>query len=75
MRALWAALTKRRGRGPARRSRGGIALLVVLTTVLVLTILVSELSYTSTVRLMVAAHSWIAPRRSGSPGAGSTCTG
>ena len=57
MRALWAALTKRRGRGPARRSRGGIALLVVLTTVLVLTILVSELSYTSTVRLMVAAHS------------------
>lgn len=59
LRRFWEALTRPRalGRGGrARRSRGGIALLVVITTMLVLTIVVSELSYGSTVRLLVASH-------------------
>lgn len=71
MRRLWNALTRPRslGRRPgrARRSRGGIALLVVVTTLLVLTVIISELSYAATVRVMVAYHqrdrvaaSWLA---------------
>lgn len=70
LRQLWTALTRprslRRGRG-TRKSRGGIALLVVITTMLVLTVVVTELSYGSTVRLLVASHnrdraqaSWLA---------------
>lgn len=45
-----------RGRVRARRSRGGVALLVVVTTMLVLTIVVTDLSYGSTVRLLVVSH-------------------
>lgn len=57
--SLWRALTRPRslrGQAHSRRSRGGIALLVVVTTMLILTLLVTELSYGSTVRLMVATH-------------------
>lgn len=56
---VWVALTRPRslrGAARARRSRGGIALLVVITTMLVLAVIVSELSYGSTVRLLVATH-------------------
>lgn len=56
---FWRALLRPRRLGRSarsRRSRGGIALLVVITTMLVLTIVVSELSYGSTVRLLVVSH-------------------
>ena len=57
--ALWRALTVPRslsGATRTRASRGGIALLVVVTTMLILTVLVTELSYGASVRLMVATH-------------------
>jgi len=47
-------LTRRRGRRSNRRS--GIALLVAVTTMLVLSVVVSELAYTSRVRFLVAYH-------------------
>lgn len=57
--ALCEALTRPRslrGATRSRASRGGIALLVVVTTMLILTVLVTELSYGASVRLMVATH-------------------
>ena len=44
----------RRGAGPGRRS--GIALVVVMTTIMIVTVIVTELSYTARVRFMVDAH-------------------
>ena len=46
-------LTKSRGR---RRRRSGIALLVAMSTILVLTVVVTELTYTARVRFVLAAH-------------------
>ena len=43
-------------RGTRRRRRSGIALLVAMSTVLILTVVVSELSYTARVRYLIAAH-------------------
>jgi type II secretory pathway component PulK len=61
--ALWRALTRprslhRAGRltRPARGRRSGVALLLVITTVMLLTILVTELSYGAQVRFMVTTH-------------------
>ena len=47
-------LLKTRGRRRGRRS--GIALLVAMSTVLILTVVVTELSYTARVRYLIAAH-------------------
>lgn len=68
-RRIWSALTRPRSlrradRGPGsglrnrprRRTRSGIALLVVMTTVMVLTVVVTDLAYTSRVRFLVTAH-------------------
>jgi type II secretory pathway component PulK len=60
---VWRELT--RPRGPVRhrfyrvgrRSRGGVALLMAITTILFLTVLVTEISYAATVRMELAAHS------------------
>ena len=46
-------LTRSRGR---RRRRSGIALLVAMSTILVLTVVVTELTYTARVRFVLAAH-------------------
>jgi len=51
----WAALTAARGRR-RRQQRSGVALLLVMTTVAILTVIVTELSYTARVRFLVAAH-------------------
>jgi type II secretory pathway component PulK len=52
---LTRALT--RPRGPVRRNRrSGVALLVVMTTIMILTVVITELSYTARVRFLVAAH-------------------
>lgn len=60
---LWRQLTRSRtlaARGrPFQRSRNqrsGVALLVAITTMLVLTVLVSELSYVARVRFLIAYH-------------------
>ena len=58
---FWRELTRPRqlGRTPLRRARGrrsGVALLVAITTMLVLTVLVSELSYVARVRFLIAYH-------------------
>jgi general secretion pathway protein K len=45
-----------RPRGNRRRRRSGIALLVAVSTILVLTVVVTELSYTARVRYVLAAH-------------------
>lgn len=62
LRRLWWELVRPRGmrshrfyRG-ARRSRSGVALIVVLTTILFMTVLVTELSYAGLVRLQLAAQ-------------------
>lgn len=47
-------LTKNRGRRRGRRS--GIALLVAMTTIMLLTVVVTELSYTARVRYVIAVH-------------------
>ena len=60
----WSELTRPRQLQPARRSRlsrarrrrSGVALLVAITTMLVLSVLVSELSYVARVRMLVAYH-------------------
>ena len=39
-----------------RRRRSGIALLVAMSTILVLTVVVTELTYTARVRYLLAAH-------------------
>ncbi|MFT4979396.1 MAG: type II secretory pathway component PulK [Myxococcota bacterium] len=60
---IWQALTRPRqlprwARRPRRRTnrRSGIALLVAVTTMLVLSIVVSELAYTAQVRFLIAYH-------------------
>lgn len=57
----WRFLTKPRSLRPGRRlprsRRSGVAILVVLATMMILTVVVSELAYTSRVRFLVAAHS------------------
>jgi len=45
-----------RPRGSRRGRRSGIALLVAMSTVLILTVVVTELSYTARVRFLIAAH-------------------
>ena len=47
-------MTKNRGRRRGRRS--GIALLVAMTTIMLLTVVVTELSYTARVRYVIAVH-------------------
>jgi general secretion pathway protein K len=59
---VWAELV--RPRGPTRhrfyrvgrRSRAGVALLMAITTILFMTVIVTEISYAATVRLQLAAH-------------------
>jgi general secretion pathway protein K len=51
----WTALTRARGKR-LRQRRSGVALLLVITTVAILTVIVTELSYTARVRFLVAAH-------------------
>ena len=54
---LWRALTKPRAFGSTRRRRrSGIALLVAISTVLILTVVVTELTYNARVRYLIAAH-------------------
>jgi type II secretory pathway component PulK len=45
-----------RPRGTRRRRRSGIALLVAISTVMVLTVVVTEMSYNARVRFLIAAH-------------------
>lgn len=60
---LWHELT--RPRGPVRhifyrsrrRSRSGVALLIVLTSVMFLTVMVTDIAFNASVRLQLAAHS------------------
>ena len=65
--ALWRALTVPRtwsdlsGRGGLRTAgkrgqRSGVALLVVVTTIMIVTIIVTDLAYTARVRFLVTAH-------------------
>lgn len=61
-RSAWAWLTVPRTLGPrrrlhARRGQRGVAILVVVTSLMVMVIIVSELTYASRVRFLVAAHS------------------
>ena len=60
---LWRVLTRprtlSRSRKPFRRvrnQRSGVALLVAITTMLVLSVLVSELAYVARVRFLIAYH-------------------
>jgi type II secretory pathway component PulK len=62
-RYLWRELTRSRSLSASRRpfqrahnQRSGVALLVAITTMLVLTVLVSELSYVARVRFLIAYH-------------------
>ena len=62
MRWLWRELTRPRGhtthrfyRG-GRGSRGGVALLLVLSNLLLMSVLVSEMTYTASVRVKLAVH-------------------
>jgi general secretion pathway protein K len=52
--ALWTALTKRRG--GRRRRRSGVALLMVVAVLMVMTTLITDVTYQSRVRLLVATH-------------------
>ncbi len=58
LRHCWRELTRPRSLPgfAASRSRRGIAILVVVSSLMVITVLVTELAYTSRVRFMVAAH-------------------
>jgi type II secretory pathway component PulK len=57
LRRLWRALTRPRGRGRGRAgSRSGVAMLVVITTVMIMTVVVTDLAYSSRVRFVVSAH-------------------
>ena len=61
---LWRELTKKRGvslhrwhgAGRTRKSEGGIALLMVVTSLMLMTVLVTELNYAARVRLSMASH-------------------
>ena len=48
--------TLTRSRGTRRGRRSGIALLVAMTTIMLLTVVVTELSYTARVRYVIAVH-------------------
>lgn len=61
LRSLWTALVQPRTLGPkrlvrSRKSERGVAILLVITTMLVMVILVTELTYAARVRLLVASH-------------------
>ncbi len=65
LRWLWSVLTRPRGRQPspwfgaARRSgdkRRGVALLMTITALMVVTVLVADVTYSSRVRLLKASH-------------------
>ncbi|MBN2801362.1 MAG: general secretion pathway protein GspK [Deltaproteobacteria bacterium] len=62
LRAVWWELTRPRGRRThrfyrgARRSRSGVALVMVLTTILFMTVLVTEISYAALVRVQLASQ-------------------
>jgi type II secretory pathway component PulK len=51
---VWRALTKRRG--GRRRRRSGVALLMVVAVLMVMTTLITDVTYQSRVRLLVATH-------------------
>jgi type II secretory pathway component PulK len=54
MTALWHELTRRRG--GRRRRRSGVALLMVVAVLMVMTTLITDVTYQSRVRLLVATH-------------------
>lgn len=60
VRRIWTELTRPRGRrAGARRGRGsraGVAMLLVLATIALLTVLVMEITRSATVRIQLAAH-------------------
>ena len=60
LRSTWRFLTKPRTLGARRRSthgrRSGVALLMVVATLMVMTVLVTEIAYGSRVRMLTAAH-------------------
>lgn len=59
---LWRELIRPRGRVPhrfyrvGRSSRAGVALLMVVSSIMLLTVLVTEIAYGATVRISLAAH-------------------
>ncbi len=53
---VWTAITRPRRSAMRRRRRSGIALLVAMSTVLILTVVVTELTYNARVRYLIAAH-------------------
>ncbi len=53
--ARWRAAMVR-GRRRSRDSRSGVALLVVVSAIMIITVLVSEMNYGARVRLLLAAH-------------------
>ena len=54
MTSVWRELTKRRG--GRRRRRSGVALLMVVAVIMVMTTLITDVTYASRVRLLVATH-------------------
>lgn len=62
MRWLWHELTRPRGKAShrfyrgGRRSRSGVALLLTLANLLLMSVLVSEMTYTASVRVKLAVH-------------------
>lgn len=57
MRRLWTELVRSRGAtARTRRSRGGVALLLVVASLLVLTVIITDLSYGATIRFQVSTH-------------------
>ncbi len=61
LRALWAALNRERTvsrarRRSGRRSRSGVALLLVITTVAMMTVLVTEIVHGAAIRLQLATN-------------------
>lgn len=56
MRRLWRELVRPRGDTRGRRSRGGVALLLVVASLLVLTVIITDLAYGATIRFQVSTH-------------------
>lgn len=57
IRQIWTELTRPRGRRSRRRGRrSGVAILMVVATLMIMTVLVTEIAYGSRVRLLTAAH-------------------
>lgn len=60
LKRLWFELNRPRGRGErthrGRSSRGGVAMLLVLATIALLTVVVMEITRSATVRIQLAAH-------------------